>query len=98
MAVIGWIVGSRRLVVLITAADVSGFQPGAPGFSGVLISFVTQIDLGRALGFSLLLVIVVGNITLSATRISTVAWAAVLSIAALLPLALAGHAAGTATT
>ena len=38
----------------------------------------------------------VGNLTLSATRITTVAWAAVLAIAALLPLALAGHAAGTA--
>ena len=92
---IGWLV--LGIVVLIfTASDVSGFQPTTPGFSGVLVSFVTQIDLGRALGFSLLLVIVVGNLTLSATRITTVAWAAVLSIAALLPLALAGHAAGTA--
>ena len=95
IAVIGWLV--LGIVVLIfTASDVSGFQPSAPGFSGVLLSFVTQIDLGRALGFSLLLVIVVGNLTLSATRITTVAWAAVLAIAALLPLALAGHAAGTA--
>ena len=95
IAVIGWLV--LGIVVLIfTASDVSGFQPSSPGFSGVLVSFVTQIDLGRALGFSLLLVIVVGNLTLSATRITTVAWAAVLAIAALLPLALAGHAAGTA--
>jgi putative copper resistance protein D len=94
IAVIVWLV--LGIVALIfTASDVSGFQPTTPGFSGVLVSFVTQIDLGRALGFSLLLVIVVGNLTLSATRITTVAWAAVLSIAALLPLALAGHAAGT---
>ena len=94
-AVIGWLV-LGILVLIFTAADVSGFQLGSPGFTGVLISFTTQIDLGHALGFSLLLVIVVGNLTLSATRITTVAWAAVLAVAALLPLALAGHAAGTA--
>ncbi len=95
IAVIAWLV-LGLLVLVFTASDVSGFQLGSPGFSGVLLSFVTQIDLGRALGFSLLLVIVVGNLTLSATRITTVAWAAGLALAALLPLALAGHAAGTA--
>ncbi len=93
-AVIGWLLAAI-VVLILTAADVSGFRVTDPGFSRVLVSFVTQIDLGRALGASLFLVIVVGNLVLSATRISAVAWAAVLSIVALLPLALAGHAAGT---
>lgn len=90
-----WLTAAVAVLVL-TAADVSGFSPLQPGFSGVLVSFVSQIDLGRALGVSALLVVVVGNLVIMATRVVTLAWAAVLSLLALLPLALAGHAAGSA--
>jgi cytochrome c oxidase assembly factor CtaG/putative copper export protein len=83
------------VVLVLTTADVSGFGLGQPGFSSVLFSFVTQVDLGRAMGVSLLLVLVAANVAFTATRITGVAWAAVLSLVALLPLALAGHAAGS---
>ena len=84
------------VVLTLTAADVSGVPVGAPGFGGVLLSFVGQVDLGRALGVSVLLVAVVGSLSLSATRLATGAWAAAVALLAVLPLAFAGHAASAA--
>lgn len=92
-ASVGWLV-SGAVVLVLDAADVSGTRVTSPGFGGVVASFLLQIDLGRALGVNLLLVAVVLTLLLLATRVVTVAWAAVLALAALLPLALGGHAAG----
>jgi putative copper resistance protein D len=88
-----WLV-SAVVVLVLTAADVSGVRPGERGFGAVVVSFVTQVDLGRSLGVSALTVAVVATLTVLATRVVTVAWAAALSLFALLPLALGGHAAG----
>ena len=81
--------------LVLTAADVSGLSVGSPGFASVVVSFVGQVDLGRELGVSVLAVIVTANLAILATRLTTLAWAALFSIAALLPLALTGHAAGS---
>lgn len=89
-----WFV-SAAVVLLLTVADVAGIPFGSSGFSSVAVSFLTQVDLGRALGASLLVVAIVANLVVLATRVATVAWAAALSLLALLPLALAGHAAGS---
>jgi len=89
-----WLVAGV-VVLLLTAADVAGVGPGAPGFGGLVVSFVSQVELGRALGASILVVAVVVNLAMLATTVVTVAWAAALSLLALLPLALAGHSAGT---
>jgi putative copper resistance protein D len=92
-ASVSW--GLASLVTLIlTAADVSGLSVGSPGFVSVVLSFVGQVDLGRELGVSMLAVVVVANLAILATRLTAIAWAAVFSIVALLPLALTGHAAG----
>jgi putative copper resistance protein D len=80
--------------IVLTAADVSGLRIGSPGFAAVVVSFVGQVDLGRELGVSVLAVIVTANLAILATRLTTIAWAALFSIAALLPLALTGHASG----
>jgi cytochrome c oxidase assembly factor CtaG/putative copper export protein len=94
VSVVGWFVAAV-VVVLLTAADIAGTPVGTPGFGRLVMSFLLQIDLGRALGVSALMVAVVGNLVILATRVATVAWAAALSVLALLPLALAGHAAGS---
>ena len=92
-ASLAWLL-SAVVVLGLTASDVSGIRVGAPGFfSALLITYTTQLDLGRSQLVSALLVAVVANLALLATRINTVAWAASLSLAALLPLALGGHAA-----
>ncbi len=92
-ASVTWGLASLATLIL-TAADVSGLSVGSPGFVSVVLSFVGQVDLGRELGVSLLAVIVVANLAILATRLTAIAWAAVISIVALLPLALTGHAAG----
>ncbi|HEX8511424.1 MAG TPA: hypothetical protein VF635_18235, partial [Propionibacteriaceae bacterium] len=51
-----WLASGAAMLVL-TAAEVSGFRLTTPGFSGVLMSFVSQLDLGRALVASLLVVL-----------------------------------------
>ncbi|WP_375423477.1 cytochrome c oxidase assembly protein [uncultured Friedmanniella sp.] len=94
-AAAAWLVAGV-LVIVLTTADVSGLTLGTPGFDGVVASFVSQVDLGRALLASVLVVAVLINLVILATKVVTVAWAAVLSLVALLPLALAGHAAGSA--
>ena len=87
-----WLVAALTYLVL-TAADLSGIPVGAPGFGGMLLSFVGQIDLGRSLGVSALIILAVITLAISATRIATAAWAATLSLLAVLPIALAGHSA-----
>ena len=91
---LGWGV-SAAVVLVLTASEVSAVRVGSPGYGAVLFSFVSQVDLGRALGVSLLLVIVVVNVAILASKIATAAWASALSLAALLPLALGGHASGS---
>lgn len=83
-------------VLILTASEVSGVPVGAPGFTGVVLSFVGQVDLGQALGVSSLLIAVAATLALSATRLVTGAWAAAVALLAVLPLALAGHAASAA--
>jgi putative copper resistance protein D len=87
---------SGLAVLVLTAADVTGTRVGSIGFVPLVISFVSGVDLGRALGASLLVVALVATLSAIATRVVTVAWAAALSLLALLPLALGGHASGAA--
>jgi cytochrome c oxidase assembly factor CtaG/putative copper export protein len=91
-AALGWLAAGLVGLVL-TAAEVSGVPVEARGFGGVLLSFAGQLDLGRALGWSALLVAGVAALAFLATRAVTSAWAAVLAVLALWPLALTGHAA-----
>ena len=81
-------------VLVLTASEVSAAPVGAHGFGTVLLSFISQLDLGRALGSSAFLVAGVATLALSATRVATSGWAAVLGLVALWPLSLTGHAAG----
>src|SRR4051794_13522178 len=91
---LAWLV-TGLVVILLTAADVAGLPLGSAGLGSVTLSFVAQAELGRALLVSLLLVVVVVTLLGLATAITTVTWAAALALVALLPLALAGHAAGS---
>lgn len=87
--------GAGLVVLVLTAADVSGFSPAAPGFSLVFFSFTAQLELGRALLVTVLLVLLVAVLSALATRVVAVGWAAVVALVAVLPLALTGHAAGS---
>ena len=86
---------SAFAVLTFTAADLAGQPVGSPGFGKTVKAFATEVDLGRALGTSTLLVAAVAVVTVISARVATAAWAAGLGLLALLPLALTGHAAGS---
>jgi putative copper resistance protein D len=93
-AALGWL-AAGLVVLVLTAAEVSGVPVQTRGFGTVLLSFTSQLDLGRAQGLSALMVAGVAALAFSATRVVTSAWGAALAVGALWPLALTGHAAGS---
>ncbi|MFL6026074.1 MAG: cytochrome c oxidase assembly protein [Friedmanniella sp.] len=86
---------SATAVLVFTVADVAGLRLDAPTFSATVLGFVTQVELGRALWVSLLLVVAVAVLTVLSARVTCAAWAAGVALVALLPLALTGHASGS---
>jgi putative copper export protein len=86
---------SSAAVLILTASDVTGIRIGEQDSGAAVISFVSQTDLGRALGMSLSLIILAALLAFVATTVAAVGWAAVFSILAVLPVALGGHAAGS---
>jgi hypothetical protein len=68
------VVAASLTFIVLTAADVSGIRITDPGFGWLLVTFVGQIDLGRALGVSALLILVVFTFAVTATQVTTAAW------------------------
>ena len=94
IAAVTWF-GAALVVLVLTTSEIADVPLTTPGFGAIVVFTATQLDLGRALGASLVLVAVVANLAILATRVTTIVFAAVFSLLAVLPLALAGHAAGT---
>lgn len=91
---LGW--GASSVAGLaLTAADVSLTPPGSPGFTRMVVSFSSQLEIGRAWAASIGLVLAVVVLAGAARRVTTAAWAAGCSVLALVPLAFAGHSAGS---
>ena len=90
-----WVVAGV-LVLVLTYADFAGASLGTPGFGSQLEEFVQSFDLGRAMFASLLLAFVVATGAAVARTPNAIGWLASLSLLAIVPLALAGHAAGSA--
>ncbi|HET7659107.1 MAG TPA: CopD family protein, partial [Oryzihumus sp.] len=81
--------------LVFSFADLAGVRVSDPGFGEQLQTFVFSIDVLRAAAISIGLVLVVATgAALARTRAAMVALA-LLSLLAVLPLALAGHAAGS---
>ena len=89
-----WVICSAAVLVL-SYSSISGTPVTGAGFADQLAQFATSIELLRALLLSTLLAAVAVTGTALATRHSTVGWMALVSLLALVPLALTGHAAGT---
>ncbi|HVK34211.1 MAG TPA: hypothetical protein VM428_00980, partial [Microlunatus sp.] len=89
-----WFVAALA-VALLTAGDATGSQLSAPGFLTLASSFWTQTELGQTL---VAICLGAALAAIGATLARTVtgsAWAAVLALLTLVPLALGGHAAGS---
>ncbi|WP_307807524.1 cytochrome c oxidase assembly protein [Naasia sp. SYSU D00948] len=88
-----WVLSGSAVLVL-TAADVMGAPLGSELLRDQLWYFATGLELGQQLLVSVLLAAGALVASLLARRIAWVAVATALAVAALLPLALSGHAAG----
>ncbi len=90
-----WVLASLA-TLLLWISNTSGVSVAAPDFMGTVTSVVWSIDGFRAMLFSLIIatVAVVGSAVVKSTN--GITWMAALSVIALMPLALNGHAAGAA--
>ncbi|WP_233571818.1 cytochrome c oxidase assembly protein [Cellulomonas triticagri] len=88
-----WFTAAAAVIVL-TAANSMGTPLSAPGTARQVLYYATAIDLGQYLSVSLLLVAATLVVALLARRVTWVGVACALAVAALLPVALSGHAAG----
>jgi len=89
-----WLAAALVVVVLTTGNSV-GMSPGDPGFWDQVRYYVTAIELGQFLAVSTLLVAASLLVLVGSRTVGRVAVALVLALAALLPVALSGHAAGS---
>lgn len=88
-----WLAAAIAVVVLTTGNSV-GMSPTDPGFFDQVRYFAIGIELGQFLAVSTLLVAGSLLVLLGSLTVSRVAVALALALAALLPVALGGHAAG----
>jgi cytochrome c oxidase assembly factor CtaG len=88
-----WAAASLAVLVL-TFADISGLPIRDPAFGRELAAFAMDLDLGRQLTFTTVVAAVIGLAAAATTRLGTAGLLAVVSLVALTPAALGGHAAG----
>ncbi|GMA32785.1 copper resistance D family protein [Litorihabitans aurantiacus] len=97
-AAVASVVWTAALVVQLlgTYARVSGQPIGGENFGAELGVFLTQIELGQAMLWALLLTALTSLIAVAANGYVSALTAAIVSLAALAPVAQTGHAAGAA--
>ncbi len=89
--------GSALLEVLFTFASLAGTPLSSPDLPSQLISFTWTLETTRVLLISALVAVVVAVSAAFTTRRAPMAWLAVLTLAAVVILALTGHAAGSSS-
>lgn len=82
--------------LLLIHASVAG-SIGGPGYTAQLAQFLTEIELGYTLLWAVVLAALTAVVGAAASGATGAAWATVLGVAATLPLAMTGHAAGAAS-
>ena len=88
---------SGSMVFLFTYLSVSGSAFSSdPVFGQSMAIFATQIELGKSLALNLLAALLLTVLSLAFRSLTSTLFLAALGVAALVPLALIGHAAGTA--
>ncbi len=89
-----WVVAGL-LGVVLGFADISGTPPTDPAFPAQFQRFVWGLEVLREGLISSALAAIAVTIAFAATKRVTILWAGIVSVVAILPLALAGHAAST---
>ena len=83
------------VVMVLTGIDISGVAPGDPVFFPTLGTFLFSVELGESLVVSAVCILIATIVAALARKLTSVGVACGFAIFALLPLALAGHAAGS---
>ena len=86
---------SAFVILFLTFGELAGLAPSAPGYLGELLANVWPLELMRLLLIESLMIVALVPLALWARTRASLAWATVLAIAALIPLAFTGHSAGT---
>lgn len=86
---------SAAVTILLTFAELAGTAPSTPGFLPELFANLWRLELLRLLLIETILIALLVPLTMWARTKASLAWATVLSLAALVPLAFTGHSAGT---
>ncbi|WP_130011411.1 cytochrome c oxidase assembly protein [Serinicoccus sediminis] len=89
-----WAVSSAAILVL-GFGDLAGIPPGTPGYLSDLLANLWGLELMRLRLIETVLVALLVPLAAVARTRGSLAWAAALALAALLPLAYGGHASGT---
>lgn len=82
-------------VLVLTAASILSTTPMSELFQRQFVFFATEIEFGQALSVSVASIAVVFVLLIASRSVNGIAFATAVSIFAVLPLALSGHAAGT---
>ncbi|MDD9205436.1 CopD family protein, partial [Georgenia sp. 10Sc9-8] len=80
--------------LLLTHASITGSGIGGEQYGAQLFQFLTEIELGRTLAWSVVLSAVVAVAAVAVAGYTSAAWAAVVAVVALVPTAMTGHSAG----
>ncbi len=81
--------------IVFTGANTLGSRSPAPLFARNFMLFAFQVEIGQSLVVSAVAILIATVLAAFATRATTLAFATVAGLFALLPLALSGHAAGS---
>lgn len=96
LAAMAWAVfGVLHLLATYLWITGSAFSLGN-NFGAGLTQFLTEVALGQALSLNVLAALVISLLAISVSSLRSVIFVAALGLAALVPLAVIGHAAGTA--
>src|SRR5699024_10210576 len=79
---------------VLTHATIVGEPMGGPGYFDLVAQFVVGVEVGRILGWAVVLSAATAVTAALCTRPAGAAWAAVVACTALIPLAGLGHASG----
>ncbi|UNX54699.1 bifunctional copper resistance protein CopD/cytochrome c oxidase assembly protein [Georgenia sp. TF02-10] len=96
VAAVGWAL-AQLAHLLLTHASVAGTGLGGPDYGRQLAQFLTEIPLGQTLLWATLLTALVPLAAVAVAGYGTALTTLVLGLAALVPVALTGHAAGAAS-
>lgn len=83
------------VLTLFTYADVAGVPMTDPDFGSQVWAFVTAVDLGQGLLFTIVVTALISLLAAGAQTLRAVGLLTLLALSALIPPALAGHAAGS---